>query len=224
MRIGIISEGHADRAVITNILTGITGIDTSNILALRPIDKYDETDKFNLDPTRFGGWTSVKEECETRILINEFLALEGQDFIVIHLDTAEADEYGIQRPDKSGRHYSETLRQLVIQQITKWLQDDLSSQLLYAISIEEIDAWLLTMYQQSDSSASAKPKEKLQKALRKKGLNSVSDYASYFVISKPFAKSRTVKEGKFLHYNYSLQAFYEEVEQKTAGFTNNINH
>lgn len=216
MRIGIISEGHADRAVITNILIGLTGIDPSDIESLRPIDKFDETDKATINPLKFGGWNSVKEECEGRKLIDEFLAIEGQDFIVIHIDTAEADQFGIKRPNKKSGNYGEVLRALVVQKINSWLNKDLNDEILFAIAIEEIDAWILTIYDQNDSTTSATPKEKLSRILGKLEINSTSDYNNFLMISKPLSKEKDIKKGKFLEYNSSLNAFYEEVNTKVV--------
>lgn len=214
MRIGVICEGGADRAVITNILTGLTGIDSSDIEPLRPIDKKDATDKAASDPLTFGGWTAVKEECETRKQIDEFLSLEGQDYIVIHLDTAEAEQYGVTRPDKSKQDYCLELRKRVIAQINNWLKEDLSKELLYAVAIEETDAWVLTIYDKKDSINAAKPKEKLGNILSKSRIDSTSNYANYLVISKSLSKSKEIKKEKFLAYNCSLKAFFEEVETK----------
>jgi hypothetical protein len=214
MRIGVISEGHADRAVVTNIIAGITGIDKSEIEALRPTYSLDETDKALVDPNTFSTWSVVREECQKRQLIDGFLAFEGQDFVVIHIDTAEADQYGIDRPDKRTDSYCEELRKLVIQQINTWLNKDLSDSILYAVAIEEIDAWILTIYDRKDSTITAKPKEKLGRVLRKQGINSISNYANYLVISTPLSKTKEINKKKFLNYNYSLKAFYEEVELK----------
>ncbi|MDJ1472719.1 hypothetical protein QNI19_03075 [Cytophagaceae bacterium DM2B3-1] len=215
MRIGVISEGHADRAVITNILIGLLGIDESDIEPLRPIYALDETDKaLRADPRTFGSWSSVKEECEKRELIDGFLAIEGQDFIVIHIDTAEASEYGITRPDKRENNYCEELRALIIAQINTWLEIDISNHILYAIAVEEIDAWILTIYEKTDSTKTAKPKERLGRVLSKSGKNSTSNYENYFSISKPLSKPKDIKKGKYLTYNCSLNAFFEEIHTK----------
>src|SRR5689334_22478375 len=120
MQIGIISEGHSDRAVISNILVGITGIDHSDIIPLRPVYTKDETDKALDNPKTKSSYSVMKEECEERSLIDGFLAIDGQDFVVLHLDTAEADRYGVDRPSK-GSGYCEALRDLVIKKIESWL-------------------------------------------------------------------------------------------------------
>lgn len=220
MRIGVISEGPADRAVITNILTGLTGIDISDIEPLRPKDKRDETDKAISDPLVFGGWGAVKEECETRKQIDEFLAIEGQDFIVIHLDTAEADQYGITRPNKNDSTYCLELRERVISQINTWFNEDLSDQILYAIAIEETDAWILTIYEKKDSLKAAKPKERLSTVLGRSRIKSTSNYENYLILSKPFSKFKDIQKGKFLDYNCSLNAFYQEVYEKIVSVSN----
>lgn len=215
MRIGVISEGHADRAVIENILVGLTGLDKSDIIALRPIYNLDETDKANKkNPLTFGGWSTIKEECEGREQIDGFLLIEDQDFVVIHIDTAEADQYGIKRPDKKTPNYCLKLRELVIDKINEWLEDDISEELLYAIAIEEVDAWILAIYDKNDSTKAVTPKEKLSRVLGKLKINSTSDYDNFLTISKPLSKEREIRKGKFLNYNCSLNAFYEEVKEK----------
>jgi hypothetical protein len=213
MRIGVISEGHADRAVITNIIVGITGLDLNDIEAIRPTYNLDETDKA-LTPRNFSSWSVIKKECEDRILIDGFLAIEGQDFVVIHIDTAEAQEYGITRPDKKSENYCSELREMVINKINSWLDVDISSQLLYAVAIEEIDAWVLTIFEKKHSCTSANPKEKLQYILRRKEINSTSNYENYAKLSKPFLKTTQINHGRYLNFNCSFNAFYLEVEKK----------
>jgi len=214
MKIGVISEGHADRAVITNIITGITGIDKSDIEAIRPIYNLDETDKAIVNPKSFSTWSVVKEECVSRELIDGFLAFEGQDFVVIHIDSAEADQYGINRPDKKSESFCIELRDLIIQQINTWLNEDISDSILYAVAIEEIEAWILPIYDKNDSAKSAQPKEKLDRICGKAGLNSTSNYKNFLDLSKPLSKTREVQRGKYLSYNCSLNAFYKEVCEK----------
>ncbi len=214
MKIGVISEGHADRAVIQNIIAGLTGLDRNDIEAIRPIYTTDETDKAILNTKTFSTWSVVKEECEKRELIDGFLAFEGQDFVVIHIDTAEAEHYGIKRPEKKSPTYCEDLRALVVQQINSWLKKAMSNEILYAVAIEETDAWILTIYDPHDSTTSARPKEKLDFVLGKKEINSTSDYDNFLLISKPLSKDKEIRKGNFLSYNCSLNAFFEEVKTK----------
>jgi len=215
MKIGIISEGHADRAVITNIITGLTGFDKNNIVALRPIYyTKDETDKALINKKTYSTWSVVKQECEERELIDGFLAFEGQDFVVIHIDSAEADLYGIKKPDRKNGDYCKELRILVIDQINTWLDKEMSNDILYAVAIEEIDAWILPIYEKKDSTLSPNPKERLSRVLGKKGINSTSNYDNYLYISQQLSKAKEIKKGNYLDLNYSLNAFFDEVKTK----------
>jgi hypothetical protein len=141
MRIGVISEGHTDRAVIANLLIGLKNLDSNDIKSIRPDYSKDETDKvYSHAKTAFSTWSIVKEECEKRTSIEQFLSIEDQ-FVVIHIDTAEAEDYGIIRPDKNDPDYCSKLRTLVMEKIEEWIKPPKIDALLHAIAIEEIDAW-----------------------------------------------------------------------------------
>jgi hypothetical protein len=211
MIIGVISEGHADRAVITNILIGLTGLDRTDIISIRPEYSKDETDKAR-NPKTFSTWSIVQEECKQKDKIAGFLALEGHDFVAIHLDTAEAHDYGVTKPNKRTADYGERLRKLVINKINSWLNEDMSRYLLYAIAIEETEAWILPIYKKADSLQSADPKRKLAYVLGQKGLDSTSHYDNYLILSEDLSKKK--KASELLKYNSSLRAFFEEINAK----------
>jgi hypothetical protein len=215
MRIGIISEGHSDRAVISNVLMGLLNNDISDIVPLRPMYEKDETDKSLNDPHTKSSYSVIKEECESKELIDGFLSIEGQDFVIIHIDTAEADRYGVERPDKRDKDYCKKLRQNVIEQINTWLADDYSEKLLCAIAIEEIDAWVLTLYEDRDSTLSIDAKKRLQRVLTKKGIQYLHDPFEYYSkISAPLSKKKNLSNGKYLNNNCSLFLFTEEIKSK----------
>lgn len=213
MQIGVISEGHADRAVIENILIGVIGVDSVDIVPIRPQYLYDETDKAKLDPLAFSNWAIVVEECQKKELINKFFTIEGQDFIVIHLDTAEADLYGVKRPVKNDQ-YCVNLRNEVVSEIDKWLGNNINGEILHAVAVEEIDAWVLTIFENRDTSHRASPKEELQRILGKLRIKSDSNYENYIVLSNDFSSQRKLKKNKFAEFNCSLKAFIEEINEK----------
>jgi hypothetical protein len=215
MTVGIISEGRSDRAVLTNILHGLIALDDLEIIALRPKDITDETDKASLPRNVFGGYTVVREECESKELINQFLMFEGNAHIVIHIDTAEADAYGVNRPKKD-KDYCENLRAAVLAQIKLWLGKDYGDQLLYAIAIEEIDAWVLTVYEDRNSTKNIKAKEHLNYVLGRKGIvrDKKDAYKDYLTISDRFSKKKVVNSDGHLKLNCSLKLFVDEVKQK----------
>lgn len=215
--IGIISEGHSDRAVIQSILKGVANINRSETQSLRPTYALDETDKANLDESTFSNWSLVKKECEERQLIEEFFAIEGNDYIIVHIDTAEAEEYGINKPVKDA-NYCEDLRNMVVMKIQEWLDGNFLDKLIFAIAIEEIEAWLLTIYEKRNSAKSASPKEKLHRILKQKGVKDrAANHPNYLELSRPFLRWKDVVKEKYLDFNCSLKKFSEDVQQIRLG-------
>lgn len=216
MRIGIISEGYSDRAVITNILKGLIQIDDADIQPLRPVYNYDATTLAVKPIELISSWTVVREECIKRTKITEFLAIAGQDFVVIHIDAAEAENYGVVRPAKgqNTEEYAVQLRANIVNKVNEWLENNHTEEILYAIAIEETDAWVLTIFDKKDSIKSAKPKEKLQSILGDKDLSTRVDFDNYYSITKVFAKRKEWEKNKYQSYNHSLKLFADEVIQK----------
>lgn len=213
MKIGLICEGHTDRAVITNILKGLKDFDTSQIVALRPEYSKDETDLADVPADKFSNWSVVKEECENKQKISRFLAIEDQDTIIIQIDSAESDEYNVARPIKN-ENYATNLREAVVTKINEWLGGKFQDEIIYAISIEEIEAWILTIYEKRDSANSADPKSKLRRILSRKNIRFSQNYDSFMIISDPFSRKRNFIRERFTSYNKSLKEFCEEVERK----------
>lgn len=213
MKIGVICEGHTDRAVIRNILKGLKDIDSSQIIALRPDYSVDETDLSQLPADNFSNWPTVKEECENQVKIKQFLSLEGQDFIIIHIDADKSHEYGVPKPVKD-KNYADKMRAVIVSKINEWLGNNYKEEILYAVAIEETEAWILTIYNKKNSIQSADPKLKLKYILDRKGISCTQTHADFFEISSSFSKKKNfIKEG-FMKYNRSLEAFCKEVEEK----------
>ena len=213
MRVGVICEGHTDRAVIVNVLKGIKSLDSSDIVAIRPVDDYDETDLANIPKDQFSTWSVVKRECEDREKIRNFLSIEGQENIVIHFDSCESDDFGVGKPTKDD-NYAMNLRASVVAKMDEWLEGEFIDEIIHAVAVEEIEAWVLTIYEKRDSSTSATPKEKLKRVLRQQGITYSHDYNGFLEISKPFAKAKNFKKGNYRSYNSSLNEFCDEVEAK----------
>ncbi len=215
MRIGIICEGRSDCAVIINILKGLTKLDSSSFVPLRPTDTKDETDKAVIDPLTFSSWSVVKQECKARTRIDEFFQFEGNEFIVIHMDSAECEEYPVKRPARGSENYCPNLRNNHINEINRWLKlSGPSNQFLYAIAIEEIDAWVLTIFENVDSSTHVNPKKRLAFQLNRRGVKLSSGYDSYLTLSREFNKKKVITNPNVLTRNPSLSEFCDEVIQK----------
>ena len=213
MNIGVICEGHTDRVVIENILKGLKGIDSSQIVQLRPQSDFDETDLADMPIDSFGGWSAVKDECESRIKIDEFLSLEGNDHVVIQIDSAESDDYNVSKPVKNAA-YSTILRSDIIAKIDEWLNGLPSEKVLYAIAIEETEAWILTIYEQRSSTASADPKARLKRTLERQEINYKHSPKDFKKISSQFSKKKNFSKFNYFKNNQSLKDFCEEVNQK----------
>ncbi|WP_040497121.1 hypothetical protein [Fulvivirga imtechensis] len=213
MKIGIICEGHTDRAVIANILKGLKGIDSSQIVPLRPDNSKDETDLSTNPIDSFGGWHAVKEECENRQKISRFLSIEGQDIIIVQIDSAESDDYEVSKPVKDN-NYSTVLRQKIIEKIRAWLNNEFQDDLIYAVAIEEIEAWVLTIYDTKNSANSADPKAKLNRVLAGRRIKYNHDWEGFLSISDQFSKRKNFTKGKYPNYNQSLADFCQDVEDK----------
>lgn len=213
MKIGVICEGHTDRAVIRNILKGLKGVDSSQIIPLRPDYSVDETDLAMMTVDNYSNWSLVKAECENQDKIDHFLSIEGHDFVIIHLDADCSDEYGVPKPAKNA-NYSEKMRTAIIAKINEWLGNKFEDQILYAVAIEEIEAWILTIYDKRDSTSSADPKVKLKRLLSRIGIKYQHNHAGFCEISEKFAKEKNFKKEKYRNYNKSLDDFCQEVENK----------
>ncbi|MDX1906984.1 MAG: hypothetical protein SF053_08095 [Bacteroidia bacterium] len=216
MKVGILAEGRTDQAVISNILRAC-GVDSSAIIYLRP--QVDETDKHNPANTRtFGGWSYVKKDCEEKTEIEKFFSIAGNDLLIIHLDSAEADDFPVDRPPKTSRHYCAALSARIIERIWDWLHTGGKPRgpeeiYAFAIAIEEIDAWVMTLYNETDTHDSAKPKEKLQRLLTKKGLSSEESFDNFDRLTRDFRKSNTLQ--RVAKNNASLAAFVSALKEAT---------
>lgn len=223
MKAAIIAEGRGDLAVITNILKGKLNIDRSDIKYIRPEYKYDQTDMAQMDEKSLSNWTLVKSECQSRDDWELFLNLYENAFLVIQIDTAERGEkgYDVSYPLRTGIQnqnvYCAELRASVISEINKWLGDDLPPKIAYAVCIEETEAWIMALYGETNTSKSARPKEKLNEILNKKFSNrkdrlilSMQDeFKKMEKLSENFAKKRILE--KIQKNNMSLDSFCDNL-------------
>ncbi len=218
MRIGIIAEGTEDQSVIKNILRAFK-IDRSDIIPLKPTLQKDANDENNPDDPTIGTLQGVKKACigfeGKRPYFDKAFLFSDADFVVIHLDTAEIEQqdFPFQKPPKEGNeNYATELRILVIDLINTWLENNYADKLLYAIAIEEIEAWCLTLFEQRDSVFSANAKRRFNHIL-----NSTNMEYDFEKISEDFRKIKKLKF--FLPYNSSLREFVESVQEKLVQFS-----
>lgn len=224
MVIGIIAEGKGDCAVLENILWSILDADNDEIRFLRPDFNNDESDLQSgvykdMTADKFSSWTLVKKDCEEQTKFKNHLVnnpTTEEHRIVVHLDTAECEDYGVIRPAKDD-DYCTNLRQVVMTAINTWLGNQFQESLHYAICIEETEAWLLPIYEKKDSSVYPNAKERFLKILNEKG-NKDSNFQKQLkkafqqnefdkmgFFSKELRKSKTLSNTA--NYNQSLNDF-----------------
>lgn len=177
---------------------------------------------------QFGPWTLVKKDCETQIPFTNFLnnPIAGEKYIIVQIDTAECEEmgYDVERPAKTDVNYCEKLRNKVVDKINEWLQNNWQNEVFYAICIEEMEAWIHTLYEGKDTSKPLNAKETFEKLLNKKRKNDKqlnkkinelkqkSEFDKAHFLSKNFQKITSKKGRKVLENNESLKAFVLSLE------------
>ncbi|BDS15187.1 hypothetical protein [Aureispira anguillae] len=232
MRIGIIAEGRGDCAVLNNILWTILN-DDDDIQFLRPEFDLDETDLQGgeykeMTADEFSSWTLVQKDCVERSRLQSFLVdeniIDEERAIIIQIDTAECEleNYDVIRPAKDS-NYCTNLRTSVINQINKWLNNQYTGQLYYAICIEEMEAWLLTLFETKDSSQYPDPKRKFHRLISKKKssdkkfdkktqkIAQKSDFEKMSFYAADFKKKKKLTAA--LKYNQSLNDFVTSLKQ-----------
>lgn len=154
--------------------------------------------------------------------LSDFFSIDEERYIIIHIDTAEAEEtnYEIERPAKRNNpSYSRELRNRVIDRINEWLGNQFGNEIFYAIAIEEIEAWVLTIYtdKQGDTCRYNDPKTELNRVLNRrlskkerKVLSLGNELIKFDKLSKAFRKAR--KLSRFMILNDSLKLFCKSLE------------
>lgn len=167
MRVGIIAEGRSDFAVLCNILKGAIGLDREFVTPLRPELHRDETDLHA--EGQFSNWGLVRQECLEGAKIDGFLSSPIDDaprWIVIHIDAAEAADYGVPRPADRREEDVEQLREAIAAKMREWLAARASGPLELAIAVEETEAWVLPLFEEKATDRLPNVKERLLRALR----------------------------------------------------------
>lgn len=225
MRAGIIVEGRSDAAVITNILKGKLNISKSDIQYLVPEFDYDESSLFEMNSEQFSNWTIVKQNCLNRQKIADFVeSFENNRFVVIHLDTDTRTEigYDVKEPIVVNNITDiELLRQNIVNKIIEWLENHFVENIAFAIAIQEIDAWVLSIHANQETGLFQNAKERLFRVINmpnkfsnkeKQKIFSFEEnkYEQYHLLSQEFRKRNSLHSASLK--NISLKKFCETLE------------
>lgn len=224
MRLGIIAEGKADIAVIKAVVKTLIGIDSSDIVQLRPSEQLDETD---LNEMNFSNWNLVLKSCEDNCLLGAFFDILADDaLLVVQIDTAERGEVGfdinapLRTKDLDWKEYCVCLREAVKNKISNIIPEAYRDKVAYAIAIEETDAWLIPLFDGAcnETAQYANPKEHLHYLIsridgkkRKKYIDTSKNNLDYNYISKGIRKGLRICRQK----SKSLDLFCLDLEVKS---------
>lgn len=226
MRVGVVSEGRADFAVVRNLLKAALDLDAADVQSIRPDLQTDETSRHAPGARTFSNWALVREECEQWAAIEAYLdeSLDEPRLVVVHVDTAECHLPGfdVARPDRTAEGYVGACHGAVLAALRGWTQGRRDAQLVGAVAVEETDAWLLAHYapeRGEDTGALPNPKERLQRAIER--TNALSDrereslqrerntLTRYHRLSEPLRKPKALRAA--LAHNASLARFVEHL-------------
>lgn len=228
--ISIISEGAEDQGVLKTIFRAF-GFDGSEIRLIRPGLRKDATDNHQT----IGTFQGVKNSClgkdGKRTDFDNAFSILGCKTIVIQIDTAEIDvqDFRFTRPNRvNNPNYCTELRELVIDTINNWLEGNYQENLLYAISIEEIESWCLTYYERRNTADIFDSKAKLHKHLAKNNityaklkLDAKKDKLRFFESFTQLNKFHKINQLKrFAVFNQSFNDFITSVEVKFIDIPN----
>ena len=223
MRFGIIAEGKADIAVIKAVLKALKGIDGSEVVQLRPRERLDETDLASLN---FSNWNLVLESCGDEDLLRAYFDSFVDDaLLIVQVDTAERGEkgYDVLEPVRTKgvdwKEYTDRLRDAVKGKISEMVPESYRARIVYAIAIEETDAWLIPLFDSSckETAQYANPKEQLHYLIGKMSGKKKNTYIdtdkknlNYTALGKNLKKG--IKDCR--KRNRSFDLFCSELEEK----------
>lgn len=215
---GLITEGPTDQIVIKNILIGL--LDDDDLLVTRLQPTFDETD-INSVPSH-GNWHKALQYCESQYFKDAVLSI---DYVIIQIDSdvfktqQMPQEYQINlAPNISPEETVTIIKEKIIDLIERTFYENYNQKIIFAISVDEIECWLLPIYYQNQVAKASKTTGCL-KALNDKLITEEKftidkkkknkDY--YQKASKKYLKHKELI--RLYALNPSLKIFVEDIQQ-----------
>jgi hypothetical protein len=137
----LITEGPTDQVVLRYLLAGYFSDPDIDIRALQP--NIDSTDKAD----HFGGWRRVIEYCSSADME---IALQTEGMVIIQIDTDVCEQYGVPKREEGRKLIDHEIisktKSVIIGKIGKELYGQYHQKIIFAISYESIECWLLPLY------------------------------------------------------------------------------
>lgn len=136
MKIGIVSEGVSDYAIIKHIVARLLRDKDPNIIPLKP--KQKQNGKQNGYCSWRGVFNYISGSDDQKLIVEALH--EGCDYVVVQIDTDVCEEYGVSHNQKT----SETMWNDVRDKLAEKVHEDFEkTRLIFAICIDEIECWLI---------------------------------------------------------------------------------
>lgn len=215
---GLITEGITDQIVIENILYGI--FDTRVIPLTQLTPRIDEGDHNQM--VRPTNWLTVLEYCQSDEF-REFLRTTN-DYAIIQLDTdalkgdSVPKQYQLPLQQKKSEETIEIVVNQLITLIGESIYESFKDRIIFAISVDAVECWLLPFYFQTQKVKAAKTVnclETLNEGLKKAGISiyiNAKNPDYYRKISKVLRKHKDFM--KYHSLNPSLAIFVENVQKR----------
>lgn len=218
----LVTEGITDQIIIENILIGFFNDPDLEVNPLQPL--RDETDKNRaINP---GNWHKVLEYCASE----EFRgAFQFNDYVIVQIDTDVAADYDVSDRNEEGSEFSDEdmyrrVREKLIAQIEPEFYANYASHILFAVSVQSIECWLLPLFfTDNKKSKTVNCLNTLNQGLKTKKPYSIdSDKKNpryYEDISVEYVKHKRLMA--LYHFNPSLAVFIQELERANVPANNN---
>jgi hypothetical protein len=213
---GIVCEGITDQIVIRNVLTGHFNSDDVDLRYLVPA--RDATDESRIDGA--SGWFAVIDYVKNSAFRNAFQFL---DYIILQIDTDVCEEthFDVPRVVDGITLDPVELIQRVRSRFRQWIGEEFFDQMIhrivFAISVDSIECWLLPLYYTNvKRSKTVNCLNTLNEALAR-SMNftiSAKDPDYYERASSEYSRNRVLK--RCYRHNPSFNAFVQELDEKCA--------
>mgnify|MGYP000349595207 FL=1 len=188
LKFGLACEGVTDQAVIENILCGFYNDKElrQEIKSFQPL--FDATQKKQLDG-EFGGWEELFNFIATKRFRQDVI---NNHYMIIQVDTdrSEHKNFGISQHNCSKEELVERVRERLISQINskKPFYEANKEKIIFAISIHELECWLLPICKNFKNEKITGCFEALQREC--KDIKVEKNYTTYDKLSRVFLKNK----------------------------------
>ncbi|HLX62622.1 MAG TPA: hypothetical protein VKX17_15195 [Planctomycetota bacterium] len=205
----LIAEGTSDKPIISNVLAGYfkTAVREPLINPFHPNPQ---------DTAPTGGWSRLFTFLRDKRFRR---ALQFNRFIVVHVDSDAADDYGVVTHDKDGPlsvdSIVEAVKNRLIVEIGPEDWSTYATRFIFAVAVRNIECWILPLWEDRDAYAGRVENcsKALSRALRKKNLVwREKDASSYAVYSRGYLKKATLTENG--PKSPSLKLFLEDLNRR----------